>query len=157
MTTAATPILALPYPLGDDPVRNGDNMIRALAERLELLMAPAWITAGFVPGAGWTLSTARGKLLPGSLAMLDVVATRTGAAFTSPANGNLTNQLVVTLPAAFRIGSGQVTPFFWTSNTGGGGGGQIFSSGNASLADNHPTNTVSTGDVIYFQTVYPLI
>ena len=35
---ATTPILALPYPLDTDRVTDGDNAIRALAERLEAKM-----------------------------------------------------------------------------------------------------------------------
>lgn len=35
---AATPILALPYPIGTDRVADGDNAMQALAERIELVL-----------------------------------------------------------------------------------------------------------------------
>jgi hypothetical protein len=35
---ASTPVYALPYPLNTDPVTNGDDTIKALAERVEALM-----------------------------------------------------------------------------------------------------------------------
>ena len=37
---ATTPVYALPYPVGTDLVRDGDNVIQALAERVEALLAP---------------------------------------------------------------------------------------------------------------------
>lgn len=41
---AATPILALPYPVGTDRVADGDNAIQALAERIEALKFPrGWL------------------------------------------------------------------------------------------------------------------
>lgn len=35
----STPIYGFPYPLGTDPVRNGDNIIRALAEDVETVIS----------------------------------------------------------------------------------------------------------------------
>jgi hypothetical protein len=36
----STPIYGFPYPLGSDPVRDGDNVIRSLAEDVETAIAP---------------------------------------------------------------------------------------------------------------------
>lgn len=38
--TASTPILAIPYPQGTDRVMDGDNAIQAVAERVEVTLAP---------------------------------------------------------------------------------------------------------------------
>lgn len=42
---ALTPIYALPYPLGTDLIMDGDEAIRALAERLEAVLDAAGIPA----------------------------------------------------------------------------------------------------------------
>jgi hypothetical protein len=44
----STPDLNYPYPLGDDPVRDGDDIIRALAERIEYLTNSVRIRSGTV-------------------------------------------------------------------------------------------------------------
>lgn len=53
-----TPNMALPYPIGTDKVRDGDNAIKALAESLDGLLGVVTAT----PGVGITASTARLEL-----------------------------------------------------------------------------------------------
>ena len=47
MAPSDTDKLDLPYPLGSDPVADGDNAIRALAERLEYLLGGTNTTGAF--------------------------------------------------------------------------------------------------------------
>jgi hypothetical protein len=47
-----TPIYALPYPVGTDPLQQGDNKIRELAERLEAVLAAAPYAKATGPGWG---------------------------------------------------------------------------------------------------------
>lgn len=49
---ASTPKYAFPYPLGTDFIADGDDAIKALAERVEAVLGPAWIPLPF--GAGWS-------------------------------------------------------------------------------------------------------
>lgn len=57
---AATPILAIPYPVGTDRVMDGDNAMQAIAERVEALLeqrprgpvAFRTVSADYVPGSG---------------------------------------------------------------------------------------------------------
>jgi hypothetical protein len=44
-----TAVLKLPYPVGTDPLRDGDNALQALAERLEARMPLGWV--GFASDA----------------------------------------------------------------------------------------------------------
>ena len=45
----STPRLALPYPLGTDPIASGDDMIASLAAKLESLNIPFQMAAGVYP------------------------------------------------------------------------------------------------------------
>jgi hypothetical protein len=48
---ATTPKYAFPYPLGTDLIAEGDDAIKALAERVEAVLGPPWIALPFA--AGW--------------------------------------------------------------------------------------------------------
>lgn len=59
--TSTTPTYAFPYPDPADPVANGDDTIRALAERTELVLgggdvAPTWMAAQQNVAAGASVS-----------------------------------------------------------------------------------------------------
>jgi hypothetical protein len=49
---ATTPKLLLPYPLGTDPIADGDDSIKALAERVETIWTGAWTAATLLGGWG---------------------------------------------------------------------------------------------------------
>jgi microcystin-dependent protein len=83
---ALTPIYKLPYPVGSDRVRDGDNAIQALAERVELVLSPALVPTGVVlPFAGSIAPTgylmAQGQLVDrvAYAALFGVIGTTYGA------------------------------------------------------------------------------
>ena len=87
-----------PYPLGTDFVRDGDDVIGALAQALD----PAPTTLTITAAAGWTAGSGR-VLRIGPLVYWSVGMTRTGAAIVTDSTGNTTDVPVFTgLPANLR-------------------------------------------------------
>ncbi len=84
--TGQTPTYALPYPSGSDRVRDGDNAIQALAERVETVLLPSLVPAGVVvPFAGgiapngWLLADGRTVDRTAYAALFGVIGTTYGA------------------------------------------------------------------------------
>lgn len=153
MTTSTSPILGLVAPNGDDPLRNGDNVITQLRDQLEALLAPAWITnAGFTPGTGFSLAWAKVKRLPGGMAALHAQVTRTGSAITAPANGDITNAQIMTVPAGWvPIQSANTS---WESS---GSAGVLRMGSTIDITQMLPNGILSTGHWLQFgPLVYPL-
>lgn len=53
-----TPLFAFPYPLGTDPISDGDDQMKALAERVEAILKPTVVMPVLTaqvgaPAAGW--------------------------------------------------------------------------------------------------------
>ena len=83
---STTPVYALPYPVGSDRVRDGDNAIQALAERVEAVIAPGLVPAGVVAPfaggvapAGWLLAAGGTADRTVDAALFGVIGTTYGA------------------------------------------------------------------------------
>lgn len=81
-----TPIFDLPYPVGTDRVRDGDNAIQALAERVETVIAPTLVPTGVVvpfvgSGAptGWLLAQGQNVSRTTYATLFGVIGTTYGA------------------------------------------------------------------------------
>lgn len=80
----------LPFPNGDDPVNKGDDQIKALALKLDPMVGvDAAVANGFTAQTGWSVS-AQSVQRFGPVVAGFVNVTRTGAALTVAANGDVT-------------------------------------------------------------------
>lgn len=117
---SATPALALPYPLGTDRVSDGDDAIKALAERTEAILAPAWSTSGisFVGGTFATLAApdhSRIRVM-GKHVRCEIRGTYLAA---PPASGNFGNFTIGTVAAPYLPGLGaRIAPVIFVNSAG---------------------------------------
>lgn len=88
-----------PWPDGSDLVRDGDDAIRDLAEALD----PGVQTLTVTPAAGWTFGSGKYAKIGPTVRILAIL-TRTGAAITASAAGDVTPDVAVftALPAILR-------------------------------------------------------
>jgi hypothetical protein len=142
-TTAA----GLPYPDPTDLLANVDLAIKALAQALigdRTVVVPT-------AAANWTVGASAGRKLGTAFAWLELVATRaTGAAtITAGADGNVTDEALLTLPATWR-------PTVATQRLWGDRGGGVSwraglgTDGVLSLWSGEPTATIAAGQTLTF-------
>jgi len=104
----------LPYPDPADPISDGADAIRALAETFDGLTDI--VTAGFfTPAAGWTISGGMFARLAFATVQVQIGLQYGGAAVSVPANGNLADTIVGTIAVGWR-------PAFNAALTACGGG-----------------------------------
>lgn len=150
---STTPTYALPYPVGSDRVRDGDNAIQALAERVEAVLAasvtpyvvPTGVVApyaGAAAPAGWVLCNGAAVARTGTFAALfAVIGTTYGAG-----DGSTTFN-VPDMRSRFPVGTGQGTGLRdRPRGTAGGSEDQVAahnhgSTGNVSSDHSHSGNT----------------
>lgn len=146
----------LPYPVGTDRVMDGDNAIRALAEALD----PAAATTPLAAAAGWTVQTSSCWKL-GPLCVVAVTATRTGAAITAPAGGNIGDVTVCGPVPADMIPADRVYALT-VQSAGANGGGRVAGvtggafAGLLTIATLYPGSTIAVGDAVDLYAVYML-
>lgn len=144
----------LPYPDPTDALADVDLAIKALAQAVAGDTVTS--TAGFTASAGWTLGQLRiRKLLGNSLVHVDMFATRTGAALTPSANGNLVDTPVATFPATWR--PARVQRHLVGSNSSLGQYMlEVETSGVVSVLAGPATLPIATNDQLRLQGVYSL-
>lgn len=92
-----TPIHKIPYPEPADPVANYPTTGQALATKVEAITVPgAAITNAVTAAAGWSVQSSSCRVA-GKLLMFVVNFTRTGAAITPGASGDVSNVAVAQL------------------------------------------------------------
>lgn len=112
-------------------------------------------SAGVTNGAGWANNGTKWSVLNG-VTFLDVIARRSGAAFTASSTGSLADQTILVLPAAARpkrmwVGGGSI------SVAGGGSYGcdvRVYPSGTVSLTATAPSLTVASSSDLFLSATY---
>lgn len=132
------------------PNSNSDTLdaaIKAIADRVTALEAVPTIYADKITAsAGWTVNSQQ-LLKLGRIIIVHFQFTRTGAAINAPADGNLVNTEMGTVPAGYRPG-GTARAGWATTTTGRGSGGYLSETGSLVIAWTMPSQDVATNDVI---------
>lgn len=143
-----------PYPLPTEPVADGADQIKALAEKID---ATFWSWSGtlqnpMTAATDWAISnTNRGSKL-GRLAFIEVSFTRTGAALTS-SSGDVANNTVGSFNAGWACVTGMLFPA--TAYDIRVAAFRL-SGASIQIAAIVPGQTIATGDVVTCSGVYVL-
>jgi hypothetical protein len=104
-----------------------------------------YIATAITAASGWSVQ-AQGLRRVGNLALVHLSVTRTGSAVTVPADGNVANEQVATLPVGFRpVNTYQPLS---SSSTGRVTSGAANTDGTVTLAATTPGSNIETGDTI---------
>jgi hypothetical protein len=109
-----------------------------------------WLETGFTPATGWSSSTCYVRQV-GKLIEVRLYVQRTGADITAPASGNITDNTLGTIAAAYWPNYYVAGNFLSTVSSGGA---LLDSDGTVTLRDIHPTSTIATGNSIHFHATY---
>lgn len=109
-----------------------------------------WLSTGLTitPGTNWTLGTYKVRKIKNSL-RFSVQVTYTGADFSTDAGGNMTDQVVATLPTGYRptAASWPVMVNEWVTRMWGG---IVATDGTLVLSHGLPSRTVTSGTSFFF-------
>lgn len=86
--------------LGQESVSTAIGSLKSRAAALEAANVLGAVGSPCVAASGWTVDTNRGRKKNG-VAFIDIIFTRTGAAITVPASGDITNAAVATFAAGW--------------------------------------------------------
>jgi hypothetical protein len=144
-----TPKFAVPYPEPTDRVTDYPATGLALANKVEAMATPGSNISGLCTAAsGWSVSSSSARAM-GKFVMFMASVTRTGAAITVSANGDMPNTTVCTFnPTGFGNGS---TGFILAGPIGSGATGRtatysMNATGVISIVSVGGTGNIATGE-----------
>lgn len=142
----------LPWPAGTDPVVNGDDAIKALADALNVwVLDTGWVTTGLTvtPAANFTVGSYRLRKL-GKRAIGRISITYTGSNLVADASGNFTDTQMFTLPAGYATNAGIGWPLLSLAQAGTRQwfGRTDNSTGVCVITHGLPTQTLSAGTAL---------
>ena len=125
---------------------------------IAVLSELVWITSGFSAASGWTIDYVGYRWSVGPCISLVARVLRSGSTITASASGHLTDETVLTCPAALLPASWPINsiPFQWRTSYSIGGGYLGPTSGNLMLTDLHPNASITAGDQMQMQVTYPV-
>lgn len=110
------------------------------------------VTAGFAAATGFTLTTGVGRLLGGTIAMIYLNVSRSGATINADAGGNFTDTNAATIPAAFTPNRDHQFIF---RGPGYSGGARVKADGTVQITDITVNGgTVANGDSLFISATY---
>lgn len=142
--------------MGQDATSDAVGADRARLTVLEQAVLLSGTTANIVAaGSGWSVGNASGRKIAG-LAFISVLFTRTGAAITVPADGNVSNTMLGTLNPGWLRAVGINVSLMHDGFSGPMTSGYINASQELFLGAIAPAATIPTGSNVGFNAVYPL-
>jgi hypothetical protein len=145
------------------------NSVKAALSQLESDLAPVpvsdtgWTLAGITVAGGWSgvadangnASNLKGGMRKiGSLVELRFRVTRSGAALTANAQGNIGDTLVCTINNTAYRPAGNIYSTFDLGPGRGTGGCRIEADGTVNVVDAYPTAKINSGDQIQITAMY---